>query len=133
MLCSLVTFAEHVPSQHAVGAAFAIYQQHQWSRLDLSPLHSRRQTPPVAQCKALTVVLSALQQFSNILHAFVTLFSIMLGGTDLDLFYNSHNPIIGIILLLLFVFTMSMVLLNCLIAIMSDACSRVSLCCSISH
>lgn len=50
----------------------------------------------------------------------------MLGGTDLDLFYNSHNPIIGIILLLLFVFTMSMVLLNCLIAIMSDACSRVS-------
>ena len=56
----------------------------------------------------------------------MTLFSIMLGGTDLDLFYNSHNPIIGIILLLLFVFTMSMVLLNCLIAIMSDACSRVS-------
>lgn len=67
-----------------------------------------------------------MQQFSNILHAFVTLFSIMLGGTDLDLFYNSHNPIIGVLLLLLFVFTMSMVLLNCLIAIMSDACSRVS-------
>ncbi|KAL3141754.1 hypothetical protein ABBQ32_004434 [Trebouxia sp. C0010 RCD-2024] len=66
------------------------------------------------------------EQFNNILHAFVTLFSIMLGGTDLDLFYNSHNPIIGIVLLLLFVFTMSMVLLNCLIAIMSDACSRVA-------
>lgn len=70
--------------------------------------------------------LFVMQQFSNILHAFVTLFSIMLGGTDLDLFYNSHNPIIGVLLLLLFVFTMSMVLLNCLIAIMSDACSRVS-------
>ena len=74
-----------------------------------------------------TIFIVVLQQFNNILHAFVTLFSIMLGGTDLDLFYNSHNPIIGIILLLLFVFTMSMVLLNCLIAIMSDACSRASL------
>lgn len=32
-----------------------------------------------------------------------------------DFFYKSSNPTVGIILLLGFVFTMSMVLLNCLI------------------
>ena len=54
---------------------------------------------------------------------------IMLGGPDLKMFYGSHNAGVCIALLLLYVFAMSLVLLNCLIGIMADACSRVrSLC-----
>lgn len=38
---------------------------------------------------------------------------------------QSKSPTVGIVLLLFFIFTMSMVLLNALIAIMSDAATEV--------
>lgn len=42
-----------------------------------------------------------------------------------DVFFNSHNPVVGIILLMFFIFSMAMVLLNCLIAIMTDSATKV--------
>ena len=50
---------------------------------------------------------------------------VMLGGADVKLFYASKNAGICIGLLLVYVFAMSLVLLNCLIGIMADACSKV--------
>lgn len=47
------------------------------------------------------------------------MFTVMMSGYEVDLFSKSHNPVVSIILLVLFVFIMSMVLLNCLIALMS--------------
>ena len=47
------------------------------------------------------------------------MFSVMMSGYEVDLYSQSHNPVVSIILLVLFVFIMSMVLLNCLIALMS--------------
>jgi len=64
------------------------------------------------------------QEFSTIWRSLSTMFSTMMGGFELGLYTNSHNPIVATTLLLVFVFTMSMVLLNCLIAIMCDAATR---------
>ena len=50
----------------------------------------------------------------------------MLGGPDLKIYYGSHNAGVCIALLLVYVFAMSLVLLNCLIGIMANACTRVS-------
>ena len=40
-----------------------------------------------------------LQQYSTIGHAFLSTFSMLIGGADLDLFYSSHNPVVGVILM----------------------------------
>ncbi len=66
-----------------------------------------------------------LQQFRTIGSSLVTVFNWLMGGVDLTIFNGTHNPEIGLALLLVYWFTMSMVLLNCLIAILADACSRV--------
>ena len=67
-----------------------------------------------------------MQDFDRIWHSVLTLVGVRLGGPDVKLFYGSHNAGVCIALLLLYVFAMSLVLLNCLIGIMADACSRVS-------
>ncbi|KAK9804624.1 hypothetical protein WJX73_000016 [Symbiochloris irregularis] len=64
--------------------------------------------------------------FDTIWHSVLTMVGVMLGGADIKLFYGSHNAGVCIALLLVFIFAMSLVLLNCLIGIMADACSRVS-------
>ena len=69
---------------------------------------------------------AALQAFRDIGSSLVTVFDWLMGGVDLTVFAGTHNPEIGLALLLVYWFTMSMVLLNCLIAILADACSRVS-------
>ncbi len=66
-----------------------------------------------------------LQQFRSIGSSLVTVFDWLNGGVDLTIFNGTHNPEIGLAMLLVYWFTMSMVLLNCLIAILADACSRV--------
>jgi hypothetical protein len=71
---------------------------------------------------------AVLQEFRTIGSSMVTVFNWLMGGVDLTVFSGTHNPQIGLVLLLLYWFTMSMVLLNCLIAIMADACSRVRSC-----
>ena len=67
----------------------------------------------------------ALQAFRDIGSSLVTVFNWLMGGVDLTIFAGTHNPQIGLAMLLVYWFTMSMVLLNCLIAILADACSRV--------
>ena len=62
----------------------------------------------------------------------MTTFMWLTGGMDIHFFLGTRNPRIGLALLLLYWFVMSMVLLNCLVAIMADACNRVRyawLCC----
>ncbi len=66
-----------------------------------------------------------VQQFRSIGSSLVTVFDWLNGSVDLKIFNDTHNPEIGLALLLVYWFTMSMVLLNCLIAILADACSRV--------
>jgi hypothetical protein len=66
------------------------------------------------------------KEFRGVLSSVVTMFGIMLSGYDIDLFSGSHNPAVAITLLIAYVFIMSMVLLNCLIALMSDACAKVN-------
>lgn len=51
--------------------------------------------------------------------SWVTLFTVMMSGYEIELYKNSHNPVFATILLVLFVFVMCVVLLNCLIALMS--------------
>ena len=45
------------------------------------------------------VTFCLLQQYSTIGHAFLSTFSMLIGGADLDLFYSSHNPVVGVILM----------------------------------
>lgn len=71
------------------------------------------------------VVSIYMQEFRTVGSSLVTVFNWLMGGVDLKIFNGTHNPEIGLVLLLLYWFAMSMVLLNCLIAIMADACSRV--------
>ncbi|CAL8463844.1 g3378 [Coccomyxa elongata] len=66
------------------------------------------------------------EQFRTIGSSLVTVFNWLMGGVDLTIFNGTHNPEIGLAMLLVYWFTMSMVLLNCLIAILADACSRVN-------
>jgi hypothetical protein len=65
-------------------------------------------------------------KFDNPWHAITSVFTLMMGDIDVDLFYNSKKPVIGVILLIAFLFAMSMVLLNLLIALMSDAAAKAS-------
>ena len=66
------------------------------------------------------------QDFDTIWHSLLTMVGVMLGGPDLKIYYGSHNAGVCIALLLVYVFAMSLVLLNCLIGIMANACTRVS-------
>lgn len=52
------------------------------------------------------------QEFRDVGSSLVTVFNWLNGGVDLKIFSGSHNPTIGVLLLLLYWFTMSMVLLN---------------------
>mmetsp|Transcript_6515 Transcript_6515/g.18757 ORF Transcript_6515/g.18757 Transcript_6515/m.18757 type:complete len:521 (-) Transcript_6515:416-1978(-) len=67
-------------------------------------------------------------EFTNPIKSLLTMLSVMLGGFDLGFFYKTKrvNPIVGITLLLIFVFIMSLTLLNSLIAIMSDAATKAA-------
>lgn len=51
----------------------------------------------------------------------------LLGGVDFKLIHQSHNPNVATVLLVAYVFSMCIVLLNCLIAIMSDSANKVLL------
>lgn len=57
------------------------------------------------------------------------MFTVMMSGYEVDLYTESHNPVVSLILLVLFVFIMCMVLLNCLIALMSGAPLALPLSC----
>ena len=60
-------------------------------------------------------------------HAVVTMFSFMLGGFDTDIFYDTKDPdpIISVAFFVLYEAVMAIMLLNLLIAIMTDSYSKV--------
>lgn len=61
------------------------------------------------------------------MHSIFTLFSFMLGGFEVDVFYdeNGPDPSVTIPFFVLYESVMSIVLLNLLIAIMTDSYSKV--------
>ena len=66
-----------------------------------------------------------LQEFRTIGAAVLTTVTMLLGGVDFKLIHQSHNPNVAIVLLVAYVFSMCIVLLNCLIAIMSESANKV--------
>ncbi|XP_067936859.1 transient receptor potential cation channel subfamily V member 3-like [Watersipora subatra] len=66
-------------------------------------------------------------QFSNFWNSALTMFSLMLGLADLDAtFPNVEYPGLGIFLYIAFLITSYILLLNMVIAILSDTCTQVS-------
>ena len=61
-----------------------------------------------------------MASFGSFGHALVTMFGMMLGGFDLDVFYGSPLAGLAVTLFVLYQMTMMVVLLNLLIAIMGD-------------
>ena len=92
---------------------------------DSSEPATQASVPCSRQCRSRHSHDPALQDFDTIWHSLLTMVGVMLGGPDLKTFYGSHNAGVCIALLLVYVFAMSLVLLNCLIGIMANACSRV--------
>lgn len=68
-----------------------------------------------------------LQEFVNLGHSIVTMFCFMLGDFDFSRFYDSHNPVAGIILMLVYESVISILLLNLLVAMMFDSWTTVRL------
>lgn len=62
-------------------------------------------------------------------HSIVTMFSFMLGGFDTNVFYDAQNPdpIISVTFFVMYEAVMAIMLLNLLIAIMTDSYSKVQL------
>jgi hypothetical protein len=55
-----------------------------------------------------------LQQFSDVGHSMLTMFTYALGGVDLDIMLGSSNPEASIVLSLLYQFAMGTVLMSLL-------------------
>ena len=70
-----------------------------------------------------------MQEFSTILHSWLTLFTFMmtLSGFDNEMFYNCTNPEAATFLMVLFMFVVAVIFLNLLIGIMADSWKQVSL------
>ncbi|KAK9858035.1 hypothetical protein WJX84_009559 [Apatococcus fuscideae] len=64
------------------------------------------------------------EEFRTIGAAVLTTVTMLLGGVDFKLIHQSHNPNVATVLLVAYVFSMCIVLLNCLIAIMSESANK---------
>lgn len=64
-------------------------------------------------------------EFNRVWHAIVSMFSFMLGGFDFHVFFKSKNPEAAVCFFVLYEFIMAIMLLNLLIAIMTDSYSKV--------
>eukprot|EP00879_Flechtneria_rotunda_P030709 GHRR01033380.1.p1 GENE.GHRR01033380.1~~GHRR01033380.1.p1 ORF type:complete len:313 (+),score=66.53 GHRR01033380.1:359-1297(+) len=64
--------------------------------------------------------------FKNIWHSFASMFSYMLAMFDYNVFYNSTNPAAAMVLFVMFEFIMNVLLLNILIASMTNSFSKVT-------
>lgn len=72
------------------------------------------------------VITFALQEFSTIWHAWLTMFNFMVSGFEFGIFYSCSNPEAAICLVVLYMFVMAVIFLNLLVGIMSDSWSKVS-------
>jgi hypothetical protein len=64
-------------------------------------------------------------EFATIGSSMLTVFGYALGGTDLQLMQNSHNPTAAFLLTLTYQFAMVMVLMNLLVGIMTNSITKV--------
>jgi hypothetical protein len=64
-------------------------------------------------------------EFVTIGSSMLTVFGYALGGTDLQLMQNSHNPHAALMLVLVYQFVMVMVLMNLLVGIMTTSITKV--------
>ena len=67
----------------------------------------------------------ALQEFSTIWHAWLTMFNFMVSGFEFGIFYDCHNPEAAILLVVLYMFVVAVIFLNLLVGIMTDSWSKV--------
>lgn len=70
--------------------------------------------PCAAACPATCLAVLYLQQFSDVGHSMLTMFTYALGGVDLDIMLGSSNPEAAIFLSLLYQFAMGTVLMSLL-------------------
>lgn len=68
-----------------------------------------------------------VNQFAEVWHAIVTMFSFMLGGFDTNIFYKEQDPkpAVSVLFFVTYEAVMAIMLLNLLIAIMTDSYSKV--------
>ncbi|KAI8473618.1 MAG: hypothetical protein J3K34DRAFT_518899 [Monoraphidium minutum] len=66
------------------------------------------------------------QDFANIWHALASMFSYLLAMFDYNVFYNSTNPTAAMILFIIFEFVMNVMMLNIMIASMTNSFSKVT-------
>lgn len=85
--------------------------------------------PPRSFAAAFHILMRKDQQesesFSTFLHTVGSIFAFAVGGPDMGVLWNSHVPTAATILCMIYNFTIAIVLLNLLIAVMTDAYSRV--------
>ncbi|KAK7115702.1 hypothetical protein V1264_001524 [Littorina saxatilis] len=65
-------------------------------------------------------------QFQDVGRTALTMFKLMLGLEELDIFYEAHDPWLAILLFVFYVLVTYTLMLNALIALMSNTCSVVS-------
>jgi ABC-type uncharacterized transport system YnjBCD permease subunit len=71
-------------------------------------------TAQLCYCPLCCLLFCALQQFSDVGHSMLTMFTYALGGVDLDIMLGSSNPEASIVLSLLYQFAMGTVLMSLL-------------------
>ncbi|GMH40202.1 hypothetical protein BSKO_08106 [Bryopsis sp. KO-2023] len=64
-------------------------------------------------------------EFNRVWHSIVSMFSFMLGGFDFHVFFESRHAVAAVCFFVLYEFIMAIMLLNLLIAIMTDSYSKV--------
>lgn len=65
------------------------------------------------------------EEFSNFSEAFVTMLNIMLGIGDITTLFNARSPAAAILIFVMFVLLTTILLLNALIAMMSNSCTNL--------
>jgi cell division protein FtsI/penicillin-binding protein 2 len=67
------------------------------------------------------------EEFRTVWSSWLSLFIVMVSGIDdIKTYSKSHNALFAVVLLVIFVFIMTVLLLNILIALMSDAAAKVN-------
>jgi hypothetical protein len=69
---------------------------------------------------------AAFVDFANVWHSFATMFSFLLAMFDYNVFYSSTNPSAAMALFIIFEFVMNVMMLNIMIASMTNSFSKVT-------
>lgn len=66
------------------------------------------------------------EEFKDYTRTILTMFQLMLGLSEIEVLYQAHDPWLAILLFVLYVLLTYALMLNALIALMSNTCSVVS-------